>query len=59
MDMDFQVAMDWCTLAAAQGYAKSQFNIGVMYGQGLSAVQDFVRAAEFCRLAAEGGYERS
>ena len=59
VDQDLQVAINWYTRAAYQGYARGWFSIDVMSGQGLGVVQDFVRPAEFCRLAAEGGDERT
>ncbi|KAF9139872.1 hypothetical protein BGX30_007369 [Mortierella sp. GBA39] len=52
VDQDLQVAINWHTRAADQGHARGQFSIGVMYGQGLVVVQDFVKTAD-------GGDERA
>ena len=51
--------MKWYRLAAEQGYASAQFNLGVMYlnGRGGEGVpQDDAEAVKWYRLAAEQGY---
>jgi len=42
-------------LAAAQGRASAQYNLGVMYGNGQGVVQDYVRAHMWYNLAAVKG----
>ena len=36
--------MKWYRLAADQGYAAAQFNLGVMYAKGQGVPQDYVLA---------------
>jgi len=43
-------------LAADQGYAHAQSNLGVMYANGTGVPQDFTEAARLFRLAADQGY---
>jgi TPR repeat protein len=49
---DFQEAVKWYRLAAAQGNEFAQFNLGVMYTKGRGVRQDFVRAYMWFNLAA-------
>jgi len=42
-------------LAAEQGDALAQYNLGVMYAKGQGVVQDYKEAAKWYRLAAEQG----
>ena len=53
---DHVEAMRWCWLAAEQGYAKAQYNIGVKYYNGHGMKQDHVEAVRWFRLAADQGY---
>ncbi len=53
--MDDAEALEWCKLAAAQGNADAQTNIGVMYYIGQGVVQDYVRAHMWLNLAAVSG----
>jgi TPR repeat protein len=43
-------------LAAAQGYAAAQFNLGVMHEHGHGVDQDNAEAVRLYRLAAAQGY---
>ena len=43
-------------LAAEQGYADGQYNLGVMYDRGEGVPQDDAEAVRWYRLAAEQGY---
>ena len=52
---DFQQAMKWWKLAAAQGNALAQINLGLRY----SVTQDFVRAGMWLNVAAAQGYPRA
>lgn len=42
-------------LAAEQGYAKPQYNLGVMYDNGEGVTQDYSEAVRWYTLAAEQG----
>ena len=48
--------MKWYLLAAAQGFARAQFNLGQMYEESRSVPQDYLEAAKWFRLAAAQGY---
>ncbi len=41
--------------AAEQGYAKAQFNLGLMYDSGRGVHQDYAQAVQWYRKAAEQG----
>ncbi len=43
-------------LAAEQGLAIAQYNLGVMYNNGEGVPEDMAEAARWLRLAAEQGY---
>ena len=47
---------DQLRLAAEQGDADAQFNLGVMYADGEGVPQDYQEAVKWYRLAAEQGY---
>jgi hypothetical protein len=47
----------WYTLAAEQGYAAAQTNLGVMYSIGQGVVQDIVYAYLWVSIAAANGNE--
>jgi len=47
--------MKWYRLAAEQGNAIAQANLGVMYEDGEGVPQDYKEAAKWYRLAAEQG----
>jgi TPR repeat protein len=49
---DYQEAVKWYRLAAAQGHQSAQINLGVMYADGTGVRQDFVRAHMWFSLAA-------
>jgi TPR repeat protein len=53
---DYQTALKWYTLAAEQGYAMAQFNLGVMYRTGQGVPQDYKTAVKWFTLAAEQGH---
>jgi TPR repeat protein len=52
---DYQEALKWYKLAAAQGVARAQTNLGLMYGKGQGAPQDFIRAHMWGNLASAAG----
>jgi TPR repeat protein len=49
---DYQEAVKWYRLAAAQGHQFAQISLGVMYTSGTGVRQDFVRAHAWFTLAA-------
>ena len=53
---DYAEAVQWYRKAAEQGVAKAQFNLGLMYDNGLGVTQDYARAGKWYRKAAEQGY---
>ncbi len=54
-DKDYAEAMRWYRLAAAQGGANAQFNIGGLYVSGRGVSQDYAEAMRWYRLAAAQG----
>jgi hypothetical protein len=52
---DYAEALTWYHMAADQGYAAAQNNLGVMYRRGLGVVQDYTEAARWYRVAADQG----
>ena len=48
-------AVRWYRLAADQGHAKAQYNLGVMYDNGDGVPQDYAEAVSWYRLAADQG----
>ena len=53
---DYAEAVKWYRLAAEQGDAVAQYNLGVMYDNGQGVPQDYAEAVKWYRLAAEQGY---
>jgi uncharacterized protein len=49
---DYAQALKWYRLAAAQGHAKAQYNLGAMYGKGQGVPQNYVQALKWLTLAA-------
>ena len=52
---DYKEAVKWYRLAAAQGVAGAQHNLGVMYGNGQGVIQDNVYAHMWFNIAAANG----
>ena len=50
-----RVALKWFKLAAKQGDARAQCNLGTMYSRGQGVPQDDKAALKWFRLAAEQG----
>jgi TPR repeat protein len=46
----------WYRLAAEQGNADAQYNLGIMYDEGEGVPQDRAEAVKWLRLAAEQGH---
>ena len=55
VSQDYHEAAKWCRLAAEQGDADAQGNLGLMYQKGFGVSQDYHEAAKLFRLAAEQG----
>ena len=52
MPQDYEKADHWYRIAANQGYAKAQFNLGDLYESGLAGFpKDYAKAAHWYRLA--------
>ena len=52
---DYATALrEWRPLAE-QGHVEAQFNLGLMYSEGLDVPQDYAEAAKWFRAAAEKG----
>jgi TPR repeat protein len=52
---DDKTAVTWYRLAAEQGDADAQSNLGVMYGIGKGVIQDYVYAHVWLSIAASSG----
>jgi TPR repeat protein len=52
---DYAEAVKWWSLAADQGYARSEYGLGHMYENGLGVPVDYAEAVKWYRLAAENG----
>ena len=48
---DYPTALKWFSLAAKQGIAQAQFNLGVMYEKGTGVTQDYVQAHMWFNIA--------
>ena len=55
VSQDYKIAVKWYRLAAEQGYADAQFNLGVMCDNGTGVTQDDKAAVKWYTLAAEQG----
>ena len=54
---DYKGAIKWYRLAAEQGHAKAQSNLGSMYGNGRGVLQNNVLAHMWFNLGAANGNE--
>ena len=52
---DDSAAMKWYRMAADQGDANAQYNLGVMYQNGQGVAQDDSAAIKWFRMAADQG----
>ncbi len=52
---DYQQALKWFTLSAAQGNADAQFSIGLQYNYGRGVPQNYSKAVKWYKLSAEQG----
>ena len=56
---DYQEAVKWCRMAAEQGEAKAQYNLGRMYYEGKGVPEDYVKAYAWMNLAGAQGDEKA
>jgi TPR repeat protein len=56
---DYAKAVKWIKLAANQGLALGQYNLGKMYLDGMGVPKDITAAWTWCKLAAEQGMVRA
>ena len=56
---DYKEAVKLYRLAAEQGFAPAQYNLGAMYFEGLGVPQDHKEAVKWFRLAAKQGIARA
>ena len=53
---DDEEAVRWYRLAAEQGHASAQYNLGVMYHEGHGVPEDNAEAVRWYRLSVEQGF---
>ena len=53
---DYKEAVRWYKLAADQGHASAQYNLGLMYATGQGVPQDYKEALRWYKLAADQGH---
>ena len=51
--------MKWFRMAADQGHAQAQFNLGFMYDNGHGVAQDYSAAMKWFRMAADQGHAQA
>jgi len=54
---DHAEGVKWDRLAAEQGGANAQFNLGASYANGAGVAQDFIMAYAWCETAATRGHQ--
>ena len=59
VSQNYKVAVKWFKLAANQGYADAQSNLGGMYYSGLGVDRDYKSALKWFGLSAKQGYADS
>ena len=52
---DYKTAVKWYRVAAEQGNASAEFNLGLMYDNGKGVLQDYVRVQMWFNIAASSG----
>ncbi len=52
---DYKKAVKWYLLSAEQGDAQAQYNLGVMYGDGKGALQNFIQVHRWYNTAGANG----
>jgi TPR repeat protein len=56
---DYKAAVKWFTLAAEQGHAKAQHNLGISYALGEGVLQDFTYGHMWLNIANANGADAS
>ena len=56
---DYKEAVKWYRLAAEQGYANGQYNLGWMYYYGKGVIKDYKKTIKWYSLAAEQGVTKA
>ena len=56
---DYKTAVKWWKLAAEQGSASAQTNLGAMYAYGKGVLKDYVRAHMWLNIAASSGKSKN
>ncbi len=51
MEKDYAEAVRYCKLAADQGHASAQYNLGVCYANGEGVEKDYAEAVRYYKLA--------
>ena len=57
--MNYKKAFEWYKKAAKQGFAKAQYNLGIMYQNGQGVDVNYKKAFEWYEKAAEQGLQGS
>lgn len=57
VSLDYEKGTTWLTIAAEQGYAEAQYNIGNCYRTGKGFKKDKAKAREWLEKAANQGHE--
>ena len=52
---DYKAAVKWYTLAAEQGFAGAQYNLGVRFYNGQGVPQDYIQAHKWFNLSSANG----
>ncbi len=56
LEQDYEAALRWYGLSAAQGNAAGQYGLGVMHARGLGVPEDAAAGAQWLRRAAQQGH---
>ena len=56
---DYVTALTLFFTLAEQGHATAQFNLGVMYENGIGVIKEFKKSVDWYRMAAEQGYVKA
>ena len=56
---DYEKAFEFCKNSAEQGYSPAQYNLGLMYAQGIGIKQDYAEAVKWYIKAAKQGHAQS
>jgi TPR repeat protein len=56
IEQDYEKAVQWYKKAAEKGYARAEYNLGVMFEHGKGVEQDYEKAVQWYMKAEEKGY---